>query len=63
MPSPATGSSIRCCSIRACATSAWRQLAIGAVLEASLRRVLGGATFEAVVRDKREELMRTILRR
>jgi membrane protease subunit HflC len=34
---------------------------IGAVLEASLRRVLGGATFAAVVRDKREELMRTIL--
>jgi len=34
---------------------------IGAVLEASLRRVLGGATFAAVVRDKREALMRTIL--
>jgi membrane protease subunit HflC len=34
---------------------------IGAVLEASLRRVLGGATFASVVRDKREELMRTIL--
>lgn len=34
---------------------------IGAVLEASLRRVLGGATFASVVRDKREALMRTIL--
>ncbi len=34
---------------------------IGAILEASLRRVLGGATFAAVVRDKREALMRTIL--
>ncbi len=34
---------------------------IGAILEASLRRVLGGASFSAVVRDKREELMRTIL--
>jgi membrane protease subunit HflC len=34
---------------------------IGAILEASLRRVLGGATFQAVVRDKREALMRTIL--
>ena len=34
---------------------------IGAVLEASLRRVLGGATFATVVRDKREELMKTIL--
>ncbi len=34
---------------------------IGAILEASLRRVLGGATFEAVVRDKRDSLMRTIL--
>jgi modulator of FtsH protease HflC len=34
---------------------------IGAVLEASLRRVLGGASFQAVVRDKREALMRTIL--
>jgi membrane protease subunit HflC len=34
---------------------------IGAVLEASLRRVLGGATFASVVRDKREELMHTIL--
>ena len=34
---------------------------IGAVLEASLRRVLGGASFAAVVRDRREELMHTIL--
>jgi len=33
---------------------------LGAVLEASLRRVLGGASFVAVVRDKREALMRTI---
>jgi membrane protease subunit HflC len=33
---------------------------IGAVLEASLRRVLGGSSFTAVVRDKREELMKTI---
>ena len=31
---------------------------IGAILEASLRRVLGGASFQAVVRDKREALMR-----
>jgi membrane protease subunit HflC len=35
-------------------------LRLGSVLEASLRRVLGGATFTAVVRDKREDLMRTI---
>jgi membrane protease subunit HflC len=34
---------------------------IGAVLEASLRRVLGGSSFTAVVRDKRESLMKTIL--
>lgn len=33
---------------------------LGAILEASLRRVLGGATFADVVRDKREGLMRTI---
>ena len=33
---------------------------IGAILEASLRRVLGGSSFTAVVRDKREELMKTI---
>jgi membrane protease subunit HflC len=33
---------------------------IGAILEASLRRVLGGATFASVVRDKRESLMKTI---
>jgi membrane protease subunit HflC len=31
-----------------------------AILEASLRRVLGGASFQEVVRDKREGLMRTI---
>ena len=34
---------------------------LGALLESSLRRVLGGASFAAVVRDKREALMRTIL--
>jgi modulator of FtsH protease HflC len=34
---------------------------IGAILEASLRRVLGGASFQTVVRDKRDQLMRTIL--
>jgi modulator of FtsH protease HflC len=34
---------------------------LGAILEASLRRVLGGASFADVVRDKREALMRTIL--
>lgn len=34
---------------------------IGAILEASLRRVLGSSSFQAVVRDKRESLMRTIL--
>jgi len=33
---------------------------IGAILEASLRRVLGGSSFTAVVRDKRESLMKTI---
>jgi len=33
---------------------------IGAILEASLRRVLGGASFQSVVRDKREALMKTI---
>jgi membrane protease subunit HflC len=33
---------------------------LSAILEASLRRVLGGASFVAVVRDKREALMRTI---
>jgi membrane protease subunit HflC len=37
------------------------QSQIGALLDSSLRRVLGSASFEAVVRDKREELMRTIL--
>jgi membrane protease subunit HflC len=34
---------------------------IGAILEASLRRVLGAASFQSVVRDKRDQLMRTIL--
>jgi modulator of FtsH protease HflC len=34
---------------------------IGAILEASLRRVLGGASFSDVVRDRREQLMKTIL--
>jgi membrane protease subunit HflC len=34
---------------------------LGAVLESSLRRVLGSASFATVVRDQREELMRTIL--
>jgi membrane protease subunit HflC len=34
---------------------------IGAILEASLRRVLGSSSFQAVVRDKRDTLMRTIL--
>jgi membrane protease subunit HflC len=33
---------------------------LGFFLEASLRRVLGAASFEAVVRDKRHELMQTI---
>jgi len=37
------------------------QSQIGALLDSSLRRVLGTASFAAVVRDKREELMRTIL--
>jgi membrane protease subunit HflC len=34
---------------------------LGFILEGSLRRVLGGSSFTAVVRDKRESLMRTIL--
>ncbi len=33
---------------------------LGALLDASLRRVLGAASFEAVVRDEREELMKEI---
>ena len=33
---------------------------LGAFLESSIRRALGSATFQDVVRDKREELMRTI---
>jgi modulator of FtsH protease HflC len=33
---------------------------IGAILEASLRRVLGSSSFTSVVRDKRETLMKTI---
>jgi modulator of FtsH protease HflC len=36
---------------------------IGAILEASLRRVLGGSSFTSVVRDKRESLMKAIYRR
>lgn len=35
---------------------------LGAVLEASLRRVLGASSFEAVVRDKRDALMQDITR-
>jgi membrane protease subunit HflC len=35
---------------------------LGAVLEASLRRVLGSSSFEAVVRDKRDALMQDITR-
>ncbi len=34
---------------------------LGNVLESSLRRALGGATFQDVVRDKREQLMKNIL--
>jgi membrane protease subunit HflC len=34
---------------------------LGAILESSLRRVLGAASFASVVRDQREQLMRTIL--
>lgn len=33
---------------------------LGAVVDASLRRVLGAATFSAVISERREELMRTI---
>ncbi len=33
---------------------------LGNILEASLRRALGAATFQDIVRDKREDLMRTI---
>ncbi|HSD91968.1 MAG TPA: protease modulator HflC [Methyloceanibacter sp.] len=36
------------------------RLRLGAFLEASLRRVLGAASFEAVVRDKRQGLMEDI---
>lgn len=36
------------------------RLRLGAFLEASLRRVLGAASFEAVVRDKRHALMQDI---
>jgi membrane protease subunit HflC len=32
------------------------------IMESSLRRVLGGATFQEIVRDKREELMKRIAR-
>lgn len=38
------------------------RLRLGAFLEASLRRVLGAASFEAVVRDKRHVLMQDITR-
>jgi membrane protease subunit HflC len=33
---------------------------LGPIVESALRRVLGGATFQDVVRDKREELMKRI---
>ncbi|KWT69994.1 HflC protein [Hyphomicrobium sulfonivorans] len=33
---------------------------LGPIVESSLRRVLGGATFQDVVRDKREDLMKRI---
>lgn len=33
---------------------------LGAILDASLRRVLGAASFEAVVRDQRDDLMKKI---
>jgi membrane protease subunit HflC len=33
---------------------------LGPIIESSLRRVLGGATFQDVVKDKREELMKRI---
>lgn len=33
---------------------------LGPIIEASLRRVLGGATFQDVVREKREDLMKRI---
>ena len=35
---------------------------LGTFLDAGIRRALGSATFQDVVRDKREELMRTITR-
>jgi modulator of FtsH protease HflC len=38
------------------------RLRLGAFLEASLRRVLGSSSFEAVVRDKRQALMEDITR-
>ena len=60
MPSRATGSSIRCCSIRPCATSAASARGSARSSKSALRRVLGGATFQDVVRDKREELMKRI---
>ena len=44
-PSRATASPIRCCSSKPCATSASRNSRLGAILEASLRRVLGGSSF------------------
>jgi membrane protease subunit HflC len=33
---------------------------LGPILESSIRRVLGGTTFQSVVRDRREELMQRI---
>ena len=33
---------------------------LGPIVESALRRVLGGTTFQDVVRDKREELMKHI---
>ena len=35
---------------------------LGPIVDSSLRRVLGGATFQDVVRDKREDLMKRIAR-
>jgi membrane protease subunit HflC len=35
---------------------------LGPIVESSIRRVLGGVTFQDVVRDKREELMKRIAR-
>src|SRR5262249_38398776 len=35
---------------------------LGPIVDSSLRRVLGGSTFQDVVRDKREDLMKRIAR-